>query len=249
MPFDRKPVLKIFLILSVVLLTSCSQKERTSRLVEEDIRAILPSGKYRAQIFGEVIYDNARFTELQKKMTESLREHADWFAEYKATHSLPLPHHPYMGLTLQEYKEMIELNKTTRPILNGTGQEILEVIQERNSISFISKGQLKFFNDTEIRFRENTIRINDLELPYFEDVTQTDTNSAFRSAWSGYSWQYVDPPNALDLPKKEYKANNVSIYTITIGRLEKGNLSFIIVKGIQYKNGKKVFDFEAPVFL
>lgn len=251
--FDHSLALKTFyktiILMFVVFLASCSQEDRTSLLVEEDIREILPTGKYSAQIFGEVIYDNTRFSELQKKMTQALSEHAEWFTEYKATHELPLPHHPYMGLTMAEYKELIELSKTTRPILNGTGVENFEVIQERNSIRFKSKGQLKFFNNTEIRFRDNTVRINGMVLPYLQDVSETDTNSAFRSAWSGYCWQYTDPPNALQIPKKDYKASNVSIYTFTVARLEKANLSFIIVKGIQYKDGKKVFEFEAPVFL
>lgn len=249
MILHHKSSFNIYVLFMIILLASCSQGDRTSLLVEEDIRKILPSGKYRAQIFGQVLYDNSRFTALQKKMTAAVQENAEWFAEYKEKHELPLPYHQNMGLTLQEYKELIELGKTVRPILNGTGEEIFEVIQEKNSIAFKSKGQLKFFNNTEIRFGNNTVRINNIELPYYQDVYETDTNSAYRSAWSGYSWQYVDPPDALILPKQEYRGKNVSIYTFTVARLEKGNLSFIIVKGIQYKDGKKVFDFEAPVFL
>jgi hypothetical protein len=230
-----------------IALCSCNRMTEETLAIKQDLLNYLPEGKFDVGVYGEVAYDDPRLVELQTKMVEALRKNAEWFADYKQNNDLPLPYHVNLGLTPFEYKEFLVLSSKNKPVLKRTHVLSLDIIQKNNELQFRGVGLLEFFNDVIIHFRRNTITLNENELKYLSAESSPDTNNIFRSPWKGYSWQYLSPENALQIPQDEYKSKNVTIYKVTIGKLEKGNRTFIVAKGIEYDKGEKVFDFEAPI--
>ena len=160
---------------------------------------------------------------------------------------MPLPFHENLGLTPVEYNQFLRLSATIKPELKRTRVLSLDIMHKKTEIQFRGVGQLQFFDDVIIHFKDRSITLNEIKLKYMSEESAPDTNNIFRSPWKGYTWQYLSPENALQIPKDEYQMNNVTIYKLTIGKLEKGNRTFIIAKGIEYDKGEKVFDFEAPI--
>jgi hypothetical protein len=180
-------------------------------------------------------------------MTEAIQKNAEWFSEYRKNNSLPLPYHRNLGLTPADYNEFLRLSSANKPILKRTSVLSLDILHKKTEIQFRGVGQLQFFDDVIIHFKDRSITLNEKKLKYLSEESAPDTNNIFRSPWKGYTWQYFSPENALQIPKDEYQMKNVTIYKLTIGKLEKGNRTFIIAKGIEYDKGEKVFDFEAPI--
>jgi hypothetical protein len=238
-----------FFVLILITAISCGRIPEENLLLQEEVMKILPAGKCDAQIFGQVAYGSPRLVALQKKMTEAIQKNAQWFAEYKAQNSLPLPYHPNLGLSPREYNEMILLSKDDRPRLKKTGAEVLEITHEKHSIGFNGMRVLEFFDDVEINFRSNTVTMNENKLKYLSQESSPDTNNIFRSPWKGYSWELLEPANAMEIPKEKYGKKSIRIYKFTVGKLERINRSFIIAKGFQYKDGEVEFEFEAPIIL
>lgn len=243
-------VLNILLFAWIILgAFACKSISQENLDIQEDVMKILPAGKYDAQIYGQVAYGSPRLVALQKKMTEAIQKNAQWFAEYKAQNSLPLPYHPNLGLSPGEYKELIILSQDDKPRLKKTGAEVLLIIQEKHSIRFDGMRVLEFLDDVEINFMSNTVTMNQNKLKFLSEESSADTNNIFRSPWKGYSWQLLQPANAMEIPRDKYGKNNIRIYKFTVGKLERGNRSFIIAKGFQYSKGEVEFQFEAPIIL
>jgi hypothetical protein len=239
----------LFFVLILFTAISCGRIPEENLLLQEEVMKILPAGKYDAQIFGQVAYGSPRLVALQKKMTEAIQKNAQWFADYKAQNSLPLPYHPNLGLSPGEYRELILLSQDDKPRLKKTGAEVLEIYHEKHSIGFNGMRVLEFFDDVEINFRSNTVTMNENKLKYLSQESSPDTNNIFRSPWKGYSWELLEPANAMDIPKEKYGKKSIRIFKFTVGKLERINRSFIIAKGFQYKDGEVEFEFEAPIIL
>ena len=75
--------------------------------IRQDMEKNFPAGTYDARVFGNVAYSNPRIVELQRKMTESIRRNAEWFAAFREKYDYPLPYHPNLGLSTDEYKEFL----------------------------------------------------------------------------------------------------------------------------------------------
>jgi len=236
-----------FFILLALISFSCSQPSGMDFKIRKDLESYFNTGIREAQIFGQVGFSNARLLELQKRMTNAINQNSAWFESYKKEFDLPLPYHPNFGLSAAEYTELLKLYETNKPELQKTGTEKIDVIRKKNKIEFKGKGKLKFLNRFTINLNDNTIDFNDQILKYVSAESSSDTNHIFKSAWSGYTYEYLEPENALEIPKKDYRKQDFSIYRVTVGRMDSGNRTLLIIKGLQYKKGKKVFDFEAPV--
>jgi hypothetical protein len=244
-------IMKVFRGLSIIaiafVLLSCNRVPEKNMAITQDLLSYLPEGKFDVQVFGEVSYGDPMLVTLQKKMTEAIQKNAEWFAEYRKNNSLPLPYHKNLGLTPAEYNEFLRLSSANKPILKRTSVLSLDIMHKKTEIQFRGVGQLQFFDDVIIHFKDRSITLDEKKLKYLTEESAPDTNNIFRSPWKGYTWQYLSPDNALQIPKDEYQKKNVTIYKVTIGKLEKGNRTFIITKGIEYDKGEKVFDFEAPI--
>ena len=243
--------MRVFTTLLIFLVTltvvSCRQTPAINIKARQDLEKYFLTGSYDVKVFGNVAYTNPRIVELQKKMADAIRQHSEWFAEYRQKFDFPLPYHPNLGLSPEEYKEYLILTSKSKPELQLTGVEKVEVELKKNSILFFTRGGLQFFNGFEIDLKHNRITMNGHVLEFLSTESVTDSNNVFRSPYSGYTWQFLEPGNAIKLPPEDYKKQNTSIYKVTIGQLETGNRTILIVKGLEFDNGQKVFDFEAPI--
>lgn len=245
--FDLR--IKSVLIISVLslIMTSCADQSGMEFKIRNDLQSCFQTMTYKAQVYGNVAYSDPRLLELQKRMTEAVKQKSAWFKEYKQMYGQPVPYHPNLGLSQDEYKELLQLYSQNKPELQLSAVEDVEVTAKKNSILFKGKNDLQFMNDLEIDIRNNLVRLNGHELEFLEEENTNDADNIFRTSYSAYTYQFLEPGNAVKLSPNDYKKQNVSIYKVTIGKLERGNRTFMIIKGLEFDGGQKTFDFEAPI--
>lgn len=99
----------------------------------KEIRAWLTPGTHAATLFGPV--PPPRFLEIYKKVQEAAQRDPEWWKQKTASAQpgQPLPYDPKMGITPEEYSEMLELGK--QPVLGPVGQASFTVKREGGKLT------------------------------------------------------------------------------------------------------------------
>jgi hypothetical protein len=245
--FDLKIKSVIISAFFWMLITSCQEQSGMEFKIRQDLKSCFQTMDYKAQVYGNVAYNDPRLLELQKIMTDAVKQKPAWFKEHKQMYGQPVPYHPNLGLSKEEYNELLQLYSQNKPELQLSSVEDVEVIVKKNKVRFNGKNDLQFMDNLEIDIRENIIRMNGHTLEFLGEESTDNADNIFKTAYTAYSYQFLEPGNAVKIPSGDYKKQDVSIYKVTVGKLERGNRTFMIVKGLEFDKGQKTFDFEAPV--
>ncbi len=241
----------LILLISIIFLNSCnSQTKRNSPNIsgniKTDLNNLLQNGHFSADIM-DGVKQSPRQQELTLKFQQGVQNNYEWFVEQLKTveSGKPMPYHPNLGLTEDEYIELQSFNNDIEII--STGKENVEVIKNDSIISFKSQGKLKILESVKVHLNKDEIIIGQYTLTYLGAANITDTNNGLKSKWKGHNWRYEFPEN-LDLGiLKDLENLKAKQYKFTIGKLEKNGKTFLQIKGREFYKGVKEVEFDIPI--
>ncbi len=241
-----------YIFILLLFLTSCgsfqpanSQNKLTGN-IQSDLRTLLPNSKVSADIMDGVL-QNPRQVELTKKFQYAIKENYDWFLEYMktVTEGEPIPYNAKLGLTKDEYKELMDFMNNIEVVSTGKEDIVIEI--KDDFIRFKSHNKLADFDSLIIDLKSNTVSFGQYKMTFADTLNITTDKNGLKSKWTGYSWKFEDPKN-LDIEDlKDLNSLKMIQYKFTIGRLEKNGKTYMSLKGREIEDGAKTVDFELPV--
>lgn len=192
------------LAVSIIVLTlivaggiSLPAKAGNSRDLAAYINALIPSGEVSINLMeiGLSPTDSARYTELNNKIKKSVAEHQEWFQKFlqENVDVSPLPYHENLGLTEDEYKEILTLNDKAKMHKKSDGK--IQIVKDGTKIRITGIAGVNVLTNLVIDLANNTIETqygickSTGALVMFDEQSPT-------GPWSGYVW---------NLPKSETK--------------------------------------------
>lgn len=241
-----------YLILFMVFFSGCMQAQTTisdQKLtgdIKKDLISLLPIGTVKADII-DGVQQNPRQIELTKKLQSSITQNYEWFVDYMK--AVPpgekMPYHVKLGLTKEEYDELMDLMDNIEMV--STGTENIAVQIKNDIIYFKSQNKLSKLDSLTIDLKNNMVSFGQIKIPFADKLNITSDKNALKSKWMGYSW-ILEEPKDLDINAMKDLSNlKMRQYKLTIGRLEKNGKTYMSLKGREIENGVKTVDFELPV--
>jgi hypothetical protein len=187
-----------------------------------DVRALLPVGDIKVDIMEPTA--PARLVELKQKLEQAVRRDTIFFAEYlrrgKSDPNGPLPYHPKMGITEDEYQELLTLPNEEG--MRKVGEATLVVREENGHLLLAAGDPLPAVREVDIDLDRDLVRTSLGELTERSDVVPSFVMQSVTGPWSGVQWKM---------------ANAVAAFvTFGLGRLEDSG------RGILYYEMKYVDD-------
>jgi hypothetical protein len=217
-----------------------------------DIKILIPEGEYNVDIIDRVI-QNPRYQELQNKLVAAVNKNKDWFLEQQkkaGQNSGPMPYHPNVGMTEEEYAELIELTQNGLDVeMAKSGSAKVSIIHQNDLIKLDGTGKLKILKDVKINLKDNIVWIGDYKLDNFQEINVDTDKNGLKSKWHGYQWryEYTDSPKNLDeLTSAELQSIILKTYKLTIGRLEKDSTTYIEITEREIEKGIKTKTIQIP---
>jgi hypothetical protein len=151
---------------------------------DKQVRDLLPKGEMNADVM--VVELSARYKELSGKLKQAIARNHEWYTEYlKSSGAVrPLPYHPNLGLTKEEYDEMESL--ASGGGLRKTQTVKLTInIQPDGSIGFSPEPALAALADVRIDASWNAV-----QTPYGKTtlLSAVHTPSGGLFSWDGVEW-------------------------------------------------------------
>lgn len=241
----------ITLILSSTLLFSTcfsqqNQKPLLTGDIVKDVNNLLPRAEVTVDIF-DGVKQSKRQAELMEKFKLGVQKNYDWFIDHtkKFENVRPLPYHPNLGLTEEEYTEMQVAIKEMESI--SSGSEVVSILKNNNIISFKSRGRLAILQVVKIDLEKNLVIIGDEVLNFTGKSDITNETNGLKSKWKGYNWDLETPKDIRPDQFKGLANLNAKFYKLTIGRLEKNGKTFLQIKGKEIEKGKTKVAFDIPL--
>ncbi len=240
------------LLAALILLTSCG-KSQTSDMrpqlsgdITKDVINLLPEGKFTADIMDSVI-QSPRQAELTRKFREGIQKNWEWFAQYSKTvePGQPMPYHPNMGITEEEFNELQRYMSNIELVSSGTASFRIE--NENDIIQFKANGRLKLLELVKINLKTNEVNVGKYELAFADTDNVVDDSTGLKSKWKGYTWRYEEPKDISLDALQDLQTLKAKQYKVTIGRLEKNGKTYMSIKGQEFDNGEKQVGFEIPL--
>ncbi|WP_298519470.1 hypothetical protein [uncultured Kordia sp.] len=245
-----KKTLLLFIPLLLYVSLGKAQEKRTllefSGDVQADITRLLSNASYEVDIM-DGIKSQSRQTELTFKLQQEIMKNYEWFTEYMKTvpKGQPMPYHPKLGLTKEEYEEFLKLVKNVEVM--STDTETLIITKLDSLVTFKGKGKLKPLDDVKLDLKNNKIMYKDYVLPFAKELIIKDANNGFKSKWRGYNWTYEYPSDPENLDISNLQNINITIVEFTVGQLENGGRIYIKLEERVVKNGVKIKDTKIPI--
>jgi hypothetical protein len=235
--------LAIIIITSIVSFGCVRSIELTGDL-SEDCDKLLKSGSYTVKIYENATSNDIRYDEINEKMSRSISENLEWFAEYTLNNDKPLPYHKKFGITEAEYTYFLNYSNKNFDLIQ-TGEENLVITNEGEDVTFVGTGDLRFMRKLKFNTNDSTIAFigNVLEFDSFFIVDNTD--NIYKSKWKGYSWSFYENVSVENL----VNTTDMKYYSVTIGYLEDKQERLLIIEGRQIEEGEIVVDFNANMIL
>jgi hypothetical protein len=251
---NKKELMKqaCYLITLLFFLTSCGNSQTTNSKtkltgnIQADLKILLPDSKVKADIM-DGIFQNPRQAELTKKLQAAIKDNYDWFLEYMKTvpEGEPMPYNAKLGLTKEEYAELLGLMDNVEVV--STGKEEIIIETKNDVIRFKSKNKLADFDSLSIDLKNNVVTFGQFKMTFADTLNITTEKNGLKSKWAGYSWKFEEPEN-LDIGDfKDLSTLKIKQYKFTIGRLEKNGKTYMSLKAQEVEDGEKTVDFELPV--
>lgn len=244
-------------IILAILITGCgNSQESKSELtgeVKQDLKILLPDKEEKVDIIDGVKMD-PRYELLYSKFMIAVRENNEWFLEQQKIVEQtgnPMPYHPNIGMTEDEYDEfkaLMEKGPGVEMIKSGTAKVTFDY--QDDIIYLKGTGRLDILNDVKIDLEENVVWIGDFKLDNFQEINVDNDNNGLKSKWRGYQWRYetTNKPNGFsELESTEdFQTLIMKQYKLTIGRLEKDLTTYIEITEKEMENGVKTKTIQIP---
>ena len=241
-----------YILTLLIFLTSCGNSQPTNSQIkltgniQSDLKTLLPKSKVKADIMDGVL-QNPRQTELTKKFQTAIKENYDWFLEYMKTvpEGEPMPYNAKLGLTKEEYKELMDFMNNVEVV--STGKEDIAIEIKDDFIRFKSHNKLADLDSLIIDLKNNIVTFGQYKMTFADTLNITTDKNGLKSKWTGYSWKFEDPKNLDISDLKDLSTLKMIQYKFTIGRLEKNGKTYMSLKGREIEDGAKTVEFELPV--
>ncbi|MBO9595473.1 MAG: hypothetical protein J7599_21400 [Niabella sp.] len=214
-----------YLLASLVFLTSCGNAQpgnlqKLTGNIPSDLKALLPNRTVKADIMDGVV-QSSRQVALAKKLQSAIKANYDWFLEYMKSvpEGAPMPYDQKLGLTKEEYEELIGFMDNMEVV--STGKEDMAIVVKNDSIRFQSHNKLAGLDSLIIDLKNNMVTFGKYKLAFSDTLNITTDKNALKSKWKGYSWVFEDPKEPDVNAFKDLDNLKMKQYKFTIGRLEK----------------------------
>jgi len=242
----------LFLFALTIFLASCinSQtkniKPQLTGDIKSDLSSLIPKGSHTVEIM-DGVSENPRQKALTLKFREAINRNYEWFVEYMKTvpEGKPMPYHSNLGLTKQEYEELMGYMNNVEVL--STGKEVITIEYKGDIIVFNSQGKLSAFDSLKIDTKTNSVFFGQYKMMFSDSVNVKDDKNGLRSQWKGYTWKFEMPGDLGPDDLKDLRNLKMKQYELTVGRLEKNDKTYLSLKGREIENGAKLVDFELPV--
>jgi hypothetical protein len=179
------------------------------------------------------VYDE-RLNFLSTRLADAIANNQKWYFEFAKT--IPdgetMPYHPNLGLTKEEYDELLLGYKNVQVF--SSGQEKIEIIKDDNIIRFKTSGEkTQGFNYISFNTYSNTAHLDlgnnyNFTLKLTDTISNIDTLNQLRSPWHGYVYKYSDfLPEEIENIENISELEDYSEQTIIIGKLENDGRIFL----------------------
>lgn len=241
-----------FYILLFFLFTGCSNSQTSVTLkkltgnISVDLKSFLQNGKVTADIM-DGIKPNPRREELEMKFEIAIKNNYDWFLEYSKSipEGEPMPYHKNIGLTKEEYAELLNYYNNTEILSSGTEDIIIQL--KNDTIHFNSQRKLANINSLIIDLKNNVALFKGYRLTFYDTVTIVDDKNGLKSKSKGYRWAFYEPKDLDINDMKDLENLNKKDYTLTIRRLEKNNKTFLHFEAREVTDGLKTVAIDLPI--
>ena len=206
---------------TVVLASARSDRERPMRVTAR-IRDLLPLGQLKVDIMEPTA--PPRLTELKQKLEQAVKRDTAFFGDYlrrgKPDPNGPLPYHPKMGLSEEEYAELVSL--PSEEGMRKIGEATLVVREEDGHLLIDGGDPLPAVRSVDIDLERDVVRTSLGDLALRTDITPSFVAQNVTGPWSGVQWSMA---NAI-----------AALVTFALGRLEDSG------RGLLYYEMKYVDD-------
>ncbi|GAB5566122.1 MAG: hypothetical protein Wins2KO_31850 [Winogradskyella sp.] len=241
----------LLFITSILILSNCYSQNDNSGLdsaeqIQAELHDLLKVGLSSVDIMDD-IKQNPRQAELMAKFQKGIENNYEWFAEnmQNVAPGHPMPYHPNLGLSKEEYEEFQILIKDIE--IASSGVEDVEIIKNDSTISFKSNGKLKILDAIKINLDRNEITMGEYTLFYSGPANIDNDKNGLKSKWKGHNWIYEFPKDLSADKMKDIENLIAKNYKFTIGKLEKNGKTFMQIKGLEINKGVKEVQFDIPI--
>jgi hypothetical protein len=162
-----------------------------------DVRALLPVGEIKVDIMEPTA--PPRLVELKQKLEQAVRRDTVFFAEYlrrgKPDPNGPLPYHPKMGITEEEYQELLTLPNEEG--MRKVGEATLVVREENGHLLLAAGDPLPAVREVDIDLDRDLVRTSLGELTERSEVEPSFVTQSVTGPWSGVQWKMANAVAAL----------------------------------------------------
>lgn len=214
--------------------------------IPTELSGLLKDGLSSVDLIDEY-KQSPRQAELMVKFQKGIQNNYEWFAEnmQKVAPGQPMPYHPNLGLSKEEYEELQVLIKNFE--ITSSGSEDVEIIKSDSIISFKANGKLKILDAVRINLEKNEIIIGEYTLTYSGPANIDNDKNGLKSKWKGHNWAYEFPKDLSVDKIKDIDNLIAKNYKFTIGKLEKNGKTFMQIKGLEINKGVKEVQFDIPI--
>ncbi|MCA0447949.1 MAG: hypothetical protein LCH54_17150 [Bacteroidetes bacterium] len=214
--------------------------------IKRDLIALLPKGDLLVDVMDSIKAD-PRKLELIAKFQEAIQNNKEWYYQYSKENRTEgaLRYHSNLGVTEEEYKELLNINNDFEEI--STGKETIHIEYNENIIRFKSQGKLAIFNYVSIDLDNYIVKIGDEILSFKSTINVQNDNNALKSKWKGYHWRLEYTTSSPNETMPNFEIGYHKLYKFSIGVIEKTGKVFIQISGTEINNGVRTVGFDLPI--
>jgi hypothetical protein len=156
------------------------------------VRDLLPVGELKVDIMEPTA--PARLVELKEKLEQAVRRDTAFFAEYlrrgKPDPNGPLPYHPKMGITEEEYEELLTLPNEEG--MKKIGEATLVVREQDGHLLLDGGDPLPAVRAVDIDLGRDVVRTSLGELTERLEVSPSFAEQSVTGPWRGVQWRMTN---------------------------------------------------------
>jgi len=235
----------LFLTLSLLIALFSFSHAQSGAAIADDIRDLLPSGKYLAKSFLPATPElTPREKELQDKIVKAAMDHADWFRDSVKSIEDVDRMMKKLGLTPEELEEYTKQTTKSSGGIRITGSDSLEIIRSGNIISFRGHGASRPLDSLQINLDANNAVFRGQVMPFKGPAGKIGDGKLFELS-KGYEYSYEPPLDATGDPM--HVIDNLTRYTLVVGRVQTTNETVLVLMAMKNVNRRTVLNINVPL--
>jgi len=237
--------MKVFLTLLFILFFLSSTHAQSGSVVADDIKELLPPGKFLAKSFLPALPElTPREKELQSKITKAAMEHASWFRDSMKGMDDVDKMMEKLGLTPAELEEFGKLSAKTSSSIRITGSDSLEILRSGNIISFKGHGVSKPLDSLQINLDANNAVFRGQVIPFKRSSPKNSDQDPFKTS-KGYEYSYEPPSDATAGPM--HAIDNLVNFSLYVGSMQTTGETVLILLVLKNVDRRTVLNINVPL--